>query len=347
MAMVSMDRLVAFSRSLLGKKGVPADAARAIADIVVKTEAFGVKTHGLAFLGYADSSIPDMLNPTATPEVVRDAGPTAVIDGRGGLGQLALLMAVETALGKVAAHGIAMVGIRDMGWIGALGVYLMPIAEKGLLGQLTAQTTTCKDCAPIGGIDATFSTNPVALAFPTGEGPACPAAVADFSTASVSTGGVNRMIRLGQKAPERIFMDSSGKLGNDPNVFKQEGSILFVGGEHFGHKGYALSLWCEARTALSGGECNNPASRTKQNANLLVLDPEAFAGRDVYMAEMRRFLKHMRSSRLQPGFSAIRLPGERGWQALREARKHGVPVEEDMLVKLRELAAKHGLEPVA
>ena len=60
-----------------------------------------------------------------------------------------------------------------------------------------------------------------------------------------------------------------------------------------------------------------------------------------------RFLDWMRDSRLRPGFDAILLPGERAHRAEREAEAHGVPVEERMVKMLDEVAAKHGIEPLA
>jgi LDH2 family malate/lactate/ureidoglycolate dehydrogenase len=336
---IAFQRLVRFAEEFLVAKGVPAEGARAIAETVVTTEAFGITTHGLAFLPYADGAIPDVVDPKAVPTVVSDRGATAVIDGGSGFAQLAMRRAVDIAIEKAAAFGIAVVGVRNAGWLASLGVQLLPIAERGMLAQLWAQTNTCKDCAPVGGIDARFSTNPVALAIPTGGDPI----VADFSTAAVSMGKTNLMASRGEKAPERIFMDREGRLSDDPRVVKEGGTILFTGGEHYGHKGYGLSLWCEALTAAGGGECNNPQSRTQQSFTLQAIDPAALGGRDAYLGEIDRFVRHVRSSRPRPGVAAIRLPGERGLAALRRARADGVNVDEAMLGKLDGLAAKVGI----
>jgi LDH2 family malate/lactate/ureidoglycolate dehydrogenase len=272
--------------------------------------------------------------------VVRDKGAVAVIDGKRGIAHLSMKIAVDLATRKARELGIAMVGIRNSTWLGALGSYLVPIARGGLLAQMWAQTNTCKDCAPIGGIDATFSTNPVALAFPTGGDPM----VADFSTATVAMAKVGQMIRLGQKAPEDIFMDKDGKLSRDPAVVKAGGSILFTGGRSYGHKGYAMSLWCEALTAAAGGECNNPASQTVQAFNLTVIDPAAMAGWDAYLAEMKRFVAHVKAVRRQPGVARIRLPGERAFDTLRESEATGVELDDYMLGQMNALADKHGLQ---
>lgn len=339
MPKIDFQRLIGFTQEFLARKGVPSEGARAIAETVVATEAFGITTHGLAFLAYADGAIPDVVDPKALPSVMNERGATAVIEGNRCFAQLAMRQAVEIALRKASLFGIALVSVRNAGWLASLGVQLLPIVERGMLAQLWAQTNTCKDAAPVGGIDARFSTNPMALAIPTGT----EAILADFSTTAVSMGKTSRMAAHGEKAPERIFMDANGELSNDPKVVKQGGTILFTGGEHYGHKGYGLSLWCEALTAAGGGECNNPQSRTQQNFTLQVIDPAVLGGRDHYLAEIERFVRHVKSSRPRPGVTAVRLPGARGLAALERGRTEGVDVDESMLAKLDDLAAKLGI----
>ena len=343
MRWVAKETLVDFGVQLLTGKGVPEENARFIADVVVDTEAFGVTTHGLVQFSYLARQLGKDMDPEAEPVVVSEKVACAVIDGNGACGQLAMRLAGELAVTKARECGVAMVGVRNSFWIGALGIYLIPLAQEGFFAQLWAQTSTCKDCAPVGGIDAKFSTNPVAVAFPAVGDPV----VADFSTAAVSMGKVGRMVRLGKKAEEPIFMDARGNLTTDPGVVRDGGSILFVGQRLLGHKGYALSLWCEALTAMAGGNSNNPDAPTRQCFNLTVIDPEAFAGRDYYEAEMQRFVAHMKASRRLPGIEAIRLPGERGFGSLRQAEERGIPLEDGVLEGLNKLARESGIPQVA
>lgn len=342
MRYVSWDRLVKFGVDLLVHKGVPEVNARYIAEVVVKTEAVGASTHGIVLFPYFDKNVGPLINSKAEPVVAKEKGATALIDGNSTFGQLAMKLATEIAVKKTRAYGIAMVGVRNIHWLGALGVYLMPLVEEGFFAQLWAQTSTCKDCAPVGGIDAKFSTNPVAFAFPTGGDPM----VGDFSTAAMALGKVRQMIRLKEKAKAPLFMDADGNTTDDPHVVQQGGTILFLGGEEQGYKGYAMSLWCEALTAMAGGDCNNPQAEARQSFNLTVVDPNAFAGTDYYYHEMKRFIQHVKSSRLRPGFETIRVPGERACQSLREARQKGIPLEQDMIEQLEGLAKKNRMTGV-
>ena len=152
------------------------------------------------------------------------------------------------------------------------------------------------------------------------------------------------MARRGEKAVERIFLDREGNPSDDPRTFREGGTIMFLGGEHFGHKGYGLSFWNEALAAMAGGRANDPEAEIRQTFTLLVLDPEAFAGREYYLRELSRFLAHVKSSRLRSGYSEIRLPGERSLRALRASQEEGIGLSKEMIEYLNRTALRDGIE---
>ena len=349
MPTISMKNLVDFGTRFLVRRGVPLRDAEYIAGVAVTAEAMGITTHGLVQLNALEGGIGKSIDPAKQPRVIKDKGASALIDGDGAIGQIAMRLAQELAVRKAKEHGVAFIGVGNTSWIAALSVYLIPLARQGLLAQVWCQSSQCQDCAPIGGIDPRLSTNPIALAFPTGGDPV----VADFSTAAVSMGATSRMARSGQKAQHPIFMDDKGKITNDPAAMvdakgtRGGGSILFWGGESEGHKGYAMSLWCEAMTALSGGRTNDPNAPQRQSFNLMVIDPEAFAGREYFEAQIQHLISWLRSSRLRPGQDRIRLPGQRSQENLRQSEKQGVPVDEKVLANLNALAAKYEIPGVA
>lgn len=334
--------LINFGTQLLTKKNVPEKNARYISELVVKAESTGISTHGVALFLYFDNVLGKTIDPTAEPKIVKEKGATALIDSNKAFGHLAMKLAKELAIKKAKEYGIAMIGVKKSFWLGSLGVHLISLLEQGFFAKLWAQTSTCKDCAPYGGIDPKFSTNPVAFGFPTKGTKGIPV-LADFSTATMSMGKTSKMAKRGEKTVFPSFMDKEGNITNDPSSFLQGGSILFLGGEMDGYKGYAFSLWCEALTAMAGGDCNNPEAETHQSFNLEVIDPEAFAGHDYYYKEIQRFITHMKNSRVRPGFSEIRLPGEGGFRCLNESEKKGIPLENEMVEKLTSVAKKYSI----
>jgi LDH2 family malate/lactate/ureidoglycolate dehydrogenase len=335
----SWERLVRFGFELLTAKGVPEENARYLADIAVQSEAMGIETHGLAALPYFDRQIDGELNPRAEAFVVRETAATALVDGSGGFAQLAMRLARRMAMEKARSLGVAVAGVRNCFWLAALGVHLLPAARRGFLSMLWAQTTGVRDAAPLGGMDPRFATNPVALAIPGDDQPL----IADFSTTCVSSGAALKMVRGGEKAAERIFLDSRGEPTDDPRTFQEGGTIMFLGGEHFAHKGYGLSIWNEALAAMVGGKANDPEAPIRQTFTMLVLDPEAFAGREYFSQELKRFITHVKSSRLRSGFSEIRLPGERSLRRLRESAESGIALHEQMVDTLNNMARRVGI----
>ena len=321
---IAMNDVVAAAAAQLVKRGVGDEDALWIAKMAVRAEGMGRTTHGLTQILWLCDQIPDPFDPCRQPKVSADRGAALCIDIADGIGQLGIKLALELAPTRAREHGTVQIGVSRTSWIGAPGVFLVDLAQQGFLAQMYAQTSNCKDCAPLGGYDARFSTNPIALAFPTGTDPV----IAEFSTATMSLASAKQLIGGGKRAQYPAFVDENGRETEDPTVIERGGSMQFMGESQTGHKGYALSLWCEALVALAGGSCNNPDAPPRQSFFITVLDPQAFAGNEYYVKEIDRFISHLRSSRTRPGFDAIRLPGERALSALRDAERDGIEVDE-------------------
>ncbi|MDP7628490.1 MAG: Ldh family oxidoreductase [SAR202 cluster bacterium] len=339
---ISMERLIEFGVAFMTKRDVPEDHALYVSRIVVETEAFRQSTHGLAQYVAINEALGKTIDPQVEPTIIGKHGATVLLDGKRCLGILVMKLAKKMAVEIARTDGVGFVGVRNTHWIGALGMHLISIAEQGLLCQAWAQTNTCQDCAPYCGIDPRFSTNPIALAFPTDGNPV----VADFSTATISMGAAHALIKEGKKTATSRFLDNTGSPSNDPSVIDRDGSLMFMGGDIDGHKGYALSLFNEALTVLAGGSANNPDAELHQSFSLMILDPAVFVGSDYFFEEMRRFLAYVKSSRVRSHVKEIRLPGERGFAALADCRIHGVPLDDNKLRILRELADDNGIEAI-
>lgn len=339
---ISMKSLTDFGTRLLQTRGVPEQSAQKISTHIVETEAFRQSTHGLVQFGSILSGIDrGSINPESEPQVVTDSGAIGLIDASQCIPILAMDKARDIAVRKAREFGIATVMVRKSGWIAALCTHLIPIAKNGLLASAWAQSSSCLDCAPFGGIDPCFSTNPIAMAFPApDENPV----VADFSTSTLSMGATSVMAKNGKKSTAPRFLDENGKPVCDPTVVKNGGSMMFAGGETEGYKGYALSLFNEALSVTAGGSANNPDVPGHQNFGLTVINPDSFAGQDYYMEEMKRFMARVRSSRPREGFRQVRFPGERGFHALEDSRNKGVPLDDEKMQMLYKLAADYNVE---
>lgn len=346
MTRVPMPALVEFGVAFMTKAGVPPDKARHVAETVIETEAFRQTTHGLIQYARIHEWLGTTVDPTREPAVVRESDAAAMLDGDRCLPILVMKTACDLAVRKARAGGTAAVSARNCGWIAALGIHTARVARQGFLAQAWAQSSSCLDCAPVGGRDACFSTNPIALAFPSDGDPV----VADFSTATMSMAATGELIRHHRTTPVARFLDADGNPTCDPAVVRKGGSLFFAGGDTDGHKGYALSLFNEALTVVAGGSANNPDVPSRQSFGITVIDPAHFAGQEHYTAEMTRFLARVRASRPRPGVDRVRLPGERGFAALANCCRHGVPLDDEKIALLRTIAEARGVplpEPLA
>ncbi len=337
---IRMDKLIEFGVEFMAKRGVSQDNARYISTVIADTEAFRQSTHGIAQFKTINDKLGNGINPRSEPKVITNNGSTGLLDGTGCFGIIAMKLAKELATKKSHEHGIGFVCVRNTEWIGAVGIHLISIVQEGLLAQVWAQTSGCKDCAPYGGIDARFSTNPIALAFPTGGNPV----LADFSTATMSMSTAANMADKGELATIPRFLDNEGNPSNDPSVMRNGGTIMFAGCDVDGYKSYGLSLFNEALTVLAGGSANHPEVPSYQSFSLMVLDPSMFVGTGPFTKEIKRFIEHLKSSRVRPGFKKVRLPGERGFAALENCKLRGVPLDDNKLQILKEIADDNGME---
>ncbi len=339
MTTISYDKLIDFGVNLLTKIGFDQDDAQFMAETAVTTEAAGVHTHGVVIFAGLHAGNGTDFEISAKPEITKERGSTALIDGHRAAGGVCARLAVKLGREKARENGSAVISVRNTSWIGGLGAYLLPLAREGFFAQLLAQSSACLDAVPVGGLDACFSTNPIALAFPTHADPV----VGDFSTAAMSMGKAKTLANAGKTALQPVFFTQKGELTDDPNALLGGGSMLTAGGDLDGHKGYILSLWIEALTAMAGGNCNNPDLEQRQSFTLMVIDPEAFADGDWYTGEMKRCLTRIKSGRTRPGVEEIRIPGERMQRQIADSMRTGVEIPDDLFNNLNNIAKGIGM----
>lgn len=304
------------------ERGLVADHAAIVAEITARTIGMGITTHGLpAWRGVRDA-IGKRIAPRSRV-LVQDLRPaTARIDASAVAPQVALWEGMRAAISRAKTLGVATVGVHHAGWVGALSPYLVEALAAGCPAMITGQSSACADCAPIGGLDPLFSTNPLGMCY----GDLTEGMIADFSTAAMAMGKVRRMQAEGERAPEAWFREADGAWTDDPQAMARGGSLAFSGGRHGGHRGYALSLWTEAMAALAGGNAHDASRPGAQHLMITVHAPVETEAASL-AAEIRRWHALVRSNRPEDPARPIRLPGERALAALARARIDGLEIE--------------------
>jgi LDH2 family malate/lactate/ureidoglycolate dehydrogenase len=342
----SVAELARYAAELLEAAGVDADKAKTIAELLVRADAMGHSTHGLAQLpGYlADLASGGMLA-AGEPEVVADRGAAVVWDGRRLPGVWLTAKAVALAAERAAAHGICAVTIRRSHHIACLAAFLPIATERGMMAIIASSDPSVAAVAPAGGRSAVFTPDPIAVGIPTDGDPI----LIDMS-ASITTNGLSGRLRAaGGRFPGAWAIDADGRATDDPAVLVADppGALLPVGGLDHGHKGYGLALMVEALTqGLSGHGRADGERGWGASVFVQVMDPALFAGTAAFTRQTSHLADLCRASPPIDPARPVRLPGEGGLAGIRRAAAEGLAPHPGVLESLSPHAARLGVSPL-
>ncbi|MBY0230396.1 MAG: Ldh family oxidoreductase, partial [Gemmataceae bacterium] len=289
---ISFDDLRDRTAACLEAVAVPRPQALQAAEALATTDAMGVFTHGTKLLaGYLKKLKGGGYDPRGEPRVEREGPGWAVVDGLSGLGQVGCGFAVDLAMRKARAVGIAYVGLRNTGHIGAAGFFAALAAQAGFVAMVTGNDIP--SVAAPGSRQAVLGSNPLAYGVPVPDGDPI---LLDIATAAVAGGKVYAACQRGEPLPPTWLIGPDGLPTTDGGLYPERASLAPMAG----HKGYGLGLWCEVLSALlPGGRLTwevgswifDPAeSPSGHNAGFVVLDAAAIAPPEEYARRLRKLV---------------------------------------------------------
>ena len=226
--------------NLLAHAGVGEVEATESANALLLADRWGIGSHGLRRLPwYLRRLSAGGINPVATLRPVSDRGAAVVFDGQRGLGQWQAWRAAHVAGERAARHGIGVVSVADSNHCGAMGVFTVPVVQRGMLGLVFSNGPAVMP--PWGGSEPLLSTSPIAAGVPCGED----SAIIDLSLSTVARGKIFQHSLEKRPLPEGWALDASGQPTVDPDA-ALAGMLAPLGGA----KGYALAFLVEC---LTGG----------------------------------------------------------------------------------------------
>ena len=333
---------------LFEASGCTTEDAHAVVDHLVESNLFGHDSHGaIRYYEYTRAIREGRFQPRATPTIVRDYPSTAVVDAGGALGQVGATFAMNLAIDKARQHGLATVTLRNTSHVGRAGAYPLMAARQGNLIALAFVNAghLGYQIAPFGGLEGRISTNPIAFSAPR---PETDPILVDMTTSVVAEGKVRVAINQGKHVPEGWLIDADGNPTTDPNDFRAEppGAILPLGGV-VAHKGYALGLVVELLGGTLSGEGCADGSRTMSSNGVLftVYNIEHFTELSTYYEEVEALLRHVKSSRLAPGFKEILAPGEPEFRSAQRKESEGIEIDETTWAAICQEGRTLGLDP--
>lgn len=305
---------------------VDPDTARIVADALVRAEADGISSHGIARVPpYAEQAMNGKVDGFAKPTVTRTAAAVLDVDSRIGFAFPAIRLGLAAAADIVRDTGIVAIGIKHSHHFGVAGHHVEDAANLGLMALAFSNTPAA--IAPWGGSKALYGTNPIAFACPRGDGR--PPLVIDLSVSTVARGKVVLADKSGTPIPDDWALDADGHATTDAKV-ALTGSMAPLGGRTAGAKGAALGLMIELLCgALTGSNFGYQGSSFFEPTGappsighlILIMDPNAFGGGAGTVARAEEMFAEILG---QPG---TRLPGD-SRLAKRAAAPGGITIPE-------------------
>jgi L-2-hydroxycarboxylate dehydrogenase (NAD+) len=344
---VALERIRSFIRDALAVVGVPEQDAVVTADLMARADLIGSEAHGIFRLPHYVARIKGgALNLHPRIKVVRETPGTAVVDGDNAIGHLVVNVAVQTALDKAAACGIAWVGAFNSNHAGAGAVYTRMALERDMIGIYGA-VASGNAMAPFGGTDLLLGTNPISVAIPTAKGAPV---VLDMATTVASNGKIKHAALRGESIPDGWVFDWQGNSITDPRR-ASEGSLAPAGGA----KGSGLSLVLGLLAgSLNGAHMasavvnfnNDLHSPTNTGQFICVLSLSAFGDPEELKGRMSAVAEEIRSSKPISPDGHVRVPGDESSRKLEENSSNGVFLPDELIASLHLLAEELGLSPV-
>ena len=330
----SLAELTELSMRALERAGASRAMAMATAKALVAAEAQGLASHGMARVPqYATHLRNGRADGNAVPTVANARGGAALVDAHSGLAFPACALAVDEAIKRAREFGVSFVGVTNSHHFGVAADHLEAVATAGMVGLAFGNSPSAMPAA--GGKHPIFGTNPIAAAFPRKNGEPL---MIDLSLSEAARGKVMIAAKEGQPIPLGWALDREGQPTTDAKA-ALAGSMLAMGGT----KGAMLALIvellaCALTGAAMGFEADSffvdEGNRPRIGQAFLVIDPDALAGRAVYLERVETLIAEMEKD------AGVRLPGARRRALGAKAATEGIEIPSALVEQLERLAAE-------
>jgi LDH2 family malate/lactate/ureidoglycolate dehydrogenase len=289
--------------------GMKGDDSQLLAETLVHADLRGVHSHGtLRVPDYVKKLMKDGVNPHGRPRIVGGRGAAIVVDADNAMGQIAGTFAMQAAIERARAQGMAFAAVRGSNHCGALDWYTLMAARANMIGL--AGTNALPTMAAWGGAEKIVGLNPLSIAFPAEhEKPF----VLDFAFGATAHGKIRVYHQKGSPIPEGWAFDKQGRPTTD-TAAALEGLIQPIGG----HKGVGLGIAVGMLSSLLSGaaygtESGNMVDGAKVGTDghfFMAIDIDAFADVDTVKSRVDGIATEVHRSRLAPGTERLLVPGE-------------------------------------
>jgi LDH2 family malate/lactate/ureidoglycolate dehydrogenase len=338
---VRVDMLEPFVATVFEHTGMATESARRLAQILVKADLRGTHTHGVSRVSnYVDRLLGGRVNANGTPHVFKSDSAVILVDADNAMGHLAAAYAMEQAIERARATGVAAVSVRHSNHCGAMAFYPMMALAEDMIGLATTQALPTM--APWGGVDQLLGNNPLAVAIPTEkERPV----VLDTPFQNSFPLKIEARRERGLPIPADWSFDAEGRPTTDPDE-----ALKGFGQPVGGYRGVGLALVMGVfATLLSGTSWGRELGSIQEGAHpgedghfFMAFDISAFEEVGRFKQRMDQIVREMHASRRAAGVERILVPGERSAECEERYRADGIPLPLAVVAGLADVAERVG-----
>lgn len=333
-----------FVADLFCAAGAKKEDADLVADVLIKADLRGVKSHGVSRIPIYIKRIElGLVNPMAEIKVLHETPVSAVLDGGYNLGQITGTKAMRMAIEKAKNTGVGMVCMNKSHHYGIAAYYSQMAADQDMIGFSCANTTALM-AAP-GGASKAIGNSPFSFAFPAEK--QLPI-VFDAACSAVAQGKIIVANINGQKIPDNWALDPKGNPTTDP-AEALKGFLLPMAGP----KGYGIAVVMEILAAvLSGADTGTHLSSIYNDLEhpqdcgnfFMAMDLKAFGDAKAFKENIDQYILDMKHGKKAENTKELFMPGEIELKKEIQSLKEGIEIEDDTFAPLIELAKKYDVE---
>jgi 3-dehydro-L-gulonate 2-dehydrogenase len=323
-------------KSAFLKAGMPEEKADLCAQIHTESSRDGVYSHGLnrveRFVEYIGKNWVDV---NAEPTLELNLGSMETYNGNLGPGILNAIFAMNRATEIAEKNGLGLVSLNNTTHWMRGGAYGWQAAEKGYIGICWTNT---ESCMPTWGAKSCgIGNNPFIMAVPRKDGHV----VLDMAMSQYSYGKLQTTRLKDQKLPYPGGFDQDGNLTDIPGEIEETRRILPMGF----WKGSGFAILLDVISALlSGGLTTAGIDKADKGSCgsccqvFIAIDPRKINTQEFIDQALYETIEQLKSSVPASENGEIFYPGEQSLKTRKENMELGIPVDDGIWAKVKELA---------
>ncbi len=336
MTRIPFDKMKSTIKQAFLNAGMPEEKANICAQIHTESSRDGVYSHGLnrveRFVDYLGKG---WVDGKAEPTLELNFGSMETYNGNLGPGILNALFAMNRATEIAAQNGLGMVSLNNTTHWMRGGAYGWQAAEKGFIGICWTNTESCMPAwgATSGGI----GNNPFIMAVPRKEGHI----VLDMAMSQYSYGKLQVTRLKNEKLPYPGGFDKHGDLSNDPESIEETRRVLPIG--FWKGSGFAVLLDIIS-SLLSGGLTTAGIDKYDKGSCasccqvFIAINPLKINTQEFIDKTLEATIAQIKGSVPVKENGEIYYPGENSLRTRKENLALGIPVDDGVWAKVKELA---------